>query len=248
MNLVELVPHDPDECESLARTISEFPQVTGINIPDIVRYPTRSHTMAIRLASHGINAIPHIRCKDRSLSENIEIVSQCEAAGIKSVLLISGDTHPDRIRYDLSVPDVIAALRIACPHVQVMACVDPYRQSFQAEFTYAHKKISAGAAGLFTQPFFDPRLAKIYADYYSNIPLFIGISPVTTEKSRHYWETQNSVVFPPGFDITIDWASQLARRILAIAIANGQNTYIMPIKLPIIPFLKAVFDPQHRLD
>ena len=68
MQYVELVPRELDQLLENAKFImATHKNVTGINIPDVVRLPHRSHDAAALLLDNGITAIPNIRCIDRQI-------------------------------------------------------------------------------------------------------------------------------------------------------------------------------------
>jgi methylenetetrahydrofolate reductase (NADPH) len=133
------------------------------------------------------------------------------------------------------------ALKRKFPKLHVYCALDPYRQSIQAELRYAQEKINAGADGLFTQPFFDEKLAKIYCEQLAHTTLFVGIAPVLSIQSYQYWVDVNKVVFPACFNNSLEYNCTLAKNIIALATKEGQHSYIMPIKTDIMAYLSGIF-------
>ncbi len=244
MNLVELVPRDiPSLISDAKRLTSQMTSINGINIPDVLRLPNRSFDMAKQLLNEGIFAVPHIRSIDRPVEAITEIVKDLVQHGLKSILIVSGDAPPeDREQFDIRPCALISHLKQTCPSLKIYAALDPYRQSLKDELAYCKEKTDAGADGFFTQPFFDVRLAEIYLEQLTSTDIFLGISPVYTEKSLNYWKTRNNVVFPPDFNITEDYNQVLGSDLVQLAKQMNQNTYLMPITADPFPYVSSVFN------
>jgi len=244
MIYVELVPKDipqlVDDCHWIR---AQFPNVVGINLPDILQVPNRSTTTATTLSGHGINALPHIRVCDFSKDALIATCQQLHHDGIHQVLLISGDPPPNPLQpvFQHNITDIIRLVCTHCPTLTVYAGYDPYRQSFKTEIEYAKQKLDAGASGLFTQPIFNPHMAHMLIEQCQPCEWFVGISPVLTEKSHAYWVTRNNVVFPPNVELSLEYNINLAKELLSVCNAHHQHNYIMPITTPIATYLPALF-------
>lgn len=244
MILVELVPRDlRSVTEDAQKILNEYPQVTGINVPDVLRLTNRSWQVAEHFMMKGIDVVPHIRSIDHSLETTVEQISSLTNKGLKKVLIVTGDppqslsveTHP------ITPMMVIEELKTKHPNLKVYCGLDPYRQSFREELAYCQQKIKAGADGFFTQPFFDPELARIYIEQLESVELFIGISPVTSEGSYNYWITRNNAIFPKNFGLSLEENCELSRRIISTATAYGKNSYLMPIKVDPHAYLNRLF-------
>jgi methylenetetrahydrofolate reductase (NADPH) len=244
MILCELVPRDEKEFLTQALTIRDnFPQIAGINIPDVLRLDTRSYDAAEMLLSHGIDAVPHIRTIDLPLEGTLDIISKLVDKGLKQVLIVTGDM-PISISaktYPVTPAMMIQELRQKHPELKVYAAIDPYRQSFQKELTYCREKIRAGAHGFFSQPFFDKHLSRIFSEQLPDTDFFTGISPVTSEGSYNYWITRNKAIFPTEFELTLEYNCQLGREIIEMAESQGNHVYLMPIKVHPIEYLQKLF-------
>lgn len=236
-HLVELVPRSIEGiCEEALAVTRAFDWVKGINVPDLTRLVHRSDVVAMALAAHHMVAIPHLRVCDHSASSLLALIGTLQAAGVESVLLISGDgagkgTH------------CVAAIRLvahAYPSLKVYAAFDPYRQAMSDENQYADQKLDAGAHGLFTQPFFDLDLAQSVLTRFGSVPLYMGVSPVLTPKSKAYWESVNKVPFPDSFEPTLDWNTRFTAEMLQVSESMGQQVYIMPIRCEVMGFLSGV--------
>lgn len=242
-NFLELVPRDLAvlEQESL-QLLQHNPRLTGINIPDVLRLPIRSHEAAACLLKKGITAIPHLRSMDRSVKQTLEIVKHLISLGLTSVLIVSGDkpTSPESQTYEVTPLQVIEVLKSQFPTLNVYAALDPYRTSFKQELAYCEAKKHAGADGFFTQPFFDPELARIFLEQLEGSEVFVGISPVLSEKSINYWKTKNMAIFPRHFQLDLEWNCQLGKAIVETAQRLGHHTYMMPITVSAEAYVSGV--------
>ena len=242
---IELVPRNE---ESLLRELQlvreHFPTVETINIPDLLNFDLRSWDGS-RLAQQQFpHAIPHLRAIDFDLEKgcpNGEIFGEND---FKAVVVITGDQPQDMSRriYRTSAIELIRSLKQARPQLKVYAGIDPYRSGIKAELDYVRQKIDAGADGFFTQPFFDLRLMEIYSDLLSGLEVFWGVSPVTSDRSRDYWENLNNAIFPPDFEPTIDWNRRFAKQALEFVERAGSNLYFMPIRVDLIEYLTGILD------
>ena len=167
-----------------------------------------------------------------------------KAHGIDEVLVVSGDAPADLSRpvHPTTPLQLIRKLRRELPHVKVYAALDPYRQSFARERDYALQKLEAGAAGLFTQPFFDLRLLEVYADLLPEVEIFWGATTVTNARTLAYWQTRNRAVFPAHFRPTLAWSRAFAREALEFARARGANLYFMPIRSGVAEYLGGLLE------
>lgn len=242
MNLIELVPHSLEPFEQdVLKLLRMFPELSGVNIPDVLRVPVRSHEAAAPLVKQGVNAIPHIRVGDRPLSDTHALVKDLVGLGLTHLLFVSGDKPEGlKVQYDVTPLMAIESVREMFPQLKIYAALDPYRTSIKEEIFYARLKLKAGAIGFFTQPFFYSELATIYLEQLADSEIFLGISPVTTEGSLSYWKNRNSAVFPAEFSLELSYNAGLALRLTELAHQFGQHTYHMPIKVSPVDYLNAL--------
>ena len=240
---IELVPREVAALVREARAICErHGQFGWLNIPDIKALPVRSHEAALAASRLPLRVIPHVRARDRSPRESVELLARLVEGGIRDALIVTGDRYDQAPGAEHATTlEVLRAARAEGLPINLWAAFDPYRGELRAEFDYARAKLDAGAVGLFTQPFFDVRLAEICLDQLAGVPTFVGITPVTTEKSRAYWERTNRVVFPSRFVPTLEYCAALARDLLDAALAHGQHAYLMPIRVDAALYVEQVF-------
>lgn len=237
---VELVPRDePSLLRELELVRGGLPRVDTVNIPDVLRFALRSWQGCALARRYYPSAIPHLRAIDIDPERPLPMAELLERSGIAEVLVVTGDAPADmsRVVYPSSSISVIKKVKLELPGVKVYAALDPYRQSFRAERDYVMRKLEAGADGLFTQPFFDLRLMEVWAELLPPVPVFWGVTSVTTERSLSYWRTRNSAVFPSDFTPDLAWNRRLAAQALDFAKGRGTNLYFMPIRTGVLDYL-----------
>ncbi|MEO5378359.1 MAG: methylenetetrahydrofolate reductase [Magnetococcus sp. DMHC-6] len=237
---IELVPRNEAALlEELAIVRHHLSGVETINIPDLPRFDVRSWSGCVLTKQSFPHAIPHIRAIDLHPDRPLPMGALLVAHGIDEVLIITGDSIPGAIPRGSSL-EIIRKFKKELPHIKIYAALDPYRSSIQQELDYLKQKLEAGADGFFTQPFFDIRFMEIYADLLAEIPIFWGISPVTTERSQAYWTRRNRVVFPKRFQPTLEWNQHFAKQALIFAKERGGHLYFMPIQTDIRSYLEPI--------
>ena len=240
---VELVPRDEETLRAELALLQQYQdKIDVINIPDLLRFETRSWQGAAMAKEYFPDAMPHIRAMDINLEEELPMKDYLRAHDIREVLVIEGDP-PQRMThavYPTESTDVIRKFREEMPEVTVYAGIDQYRSSMRHELYRIHRKVQAGAKGFFTQPFFDLRFMEMYADMLEGQNVYWGVSPVMSERSQSYWELKNNVVFPKGFEPTLNWSIDFSRKALEFVKKRGANLYLMPIKSNLEAYLKGV--------
>lgn len=242
---VELVPRTRQSIEAeLAELRRLWPSITAINLPDLDHLELGACESCALPQARGLSRIPHLRASRLPLSGVPELLRQLRSLEVSEVLVVQGDPPRDgRPVEPTSSLDLIRALKAEQPDLTVHAALDPYRQSLQDEQTYALRKIEAGASSLFTQPLFDTRLMEVFGEMLPGVPIYWGITNVSSERSRAYWIQRNRAVFPAGFEPTLDWCTAFAREAVQHAQSTGSHLYFMPIRTSLREFLGAVFPP-----
>jgi len=240
---IELVPRSAEALEAELRLVKqEFPAVDTINIPDLLNFDLRSWQGGALASQHFPHVIPHLRAIDFNLEAPDPFAPFFAAGDFDSVLVVTGDQPQDMSRrvYRTSVVRLIRALKEQRPAMKIYAGIDPYRSGIKEELDYARRKADAGADGFFTQPFFDLRLMEIYRDLLAEYEVFWGISPVTSDRSRDYWENRNNAIFPPDFEPTLEWNRDFARRALSFVRQSDAHVYFMPIRVDLVRYLEGI--------
>lgn len=240
---VELVPRDEDSLRQELSLLAKFnDKVDVVNIPDLLRFPIRSWQGAAIAQESFKAAMPHIRAMDVDLDKELAMKDYLREHNIREVLVIEGDPPQDMMHevYPTNSVDVIWKFRKEMPEVKVYAGIDQYRGSMAQELYRIKRKLQAGAAGFFTQPFFDMRYLEVYADMLQGLEVYWGVSPVMSARSQSYWERKNNVVFPHAFEPTLAWSVDFAKKVMAYADREKANVYLMPIKTNLEAYLAGV--------
>ncbi len=248
---VELVPRSVHSVQAEVSTIRDhLPDVDTVNIPDLMKFSLRSWDACAlarqvpTAAGHtAYRAIPHLRAQDLNPDAALPMVRALDEAEISEVLVVTGDAPTDfSVRtYDVQTVDAIRRLRKELPDLTIYAGLDPYRQAMIKELDYARRKLEAGAVGFFTQPFFDTALMQTWSGLVSpDIPMWWGVTTVTSPGSHAYWRKRNQVVFPSDFEPSLAWHRALARRAVDFARAHEDNVYLMPVRVDVRAYLEGI--------
>ena len=228
----EIVPRNAQAFEQQYHFASSLGEtIQYINVPDIQRFDIRSWECHDRIERDKHRFVPHFRAIDFDIKEG-RIFQIIETHQLNHVLLVTGDP-PDglnRIFYNTSVVDLIREIKKRFPAITVYAGFDPHRSGVQDECLYIQRKVDAGVDGFFSQPFYDIRMVEIYLEQMQGLETFIGLSPVTSEASRHYWEVKNKVRFPASFRPDYEWNIAFANQAIHIARQTRNHIYFMPIR------------------
>lgn len=250
---VELVPRSAGSLTAeLTDIAARLPRVSTINVPDLLKFDLRSWDACGVLrgvsasgapGGTGYPVIPHVRAADVDPEAPLPMAQAILDHGVTEVLVVSGDdadyfTHHT---YPVDAVDVIRRFRAELPHVRVYAGLDPYRNGIATEMRYLERKLSAGAIGVFTQPFFDTAYMQTWARVLpSGIDVWWGATTVTTPASVGYWRRRNLVAFPRDFTPTLEWQREYARRAIETAGELGQHIYLMPVRTSVLDYLDGV--------
>lgn len=221
-----------------------FPAIDTTNIPDLLKFSLRSWEACQQARNYFSHAIPHLRAIDYDLNRPLKLCRILQESGIHTVLVIAGDQPHDMARrtYRTSTIALIHALKQQMPALRVFAGIDPYRSGFREELEYVQRKIDAGADGFFTQPFFDMRLLGLWHDLLPDLEIYWGVSPVTSQRSKDYWENLNNAVFPSDFQPTMDWNRRLAVDMLGFSKQHDASLYFMPIRVDLVAYLSGLLN------
>ncbi|MDR0644348.1 MAG: methylenetetrahydrofolate reductase [Treponema sp.] len=242
---LEAIPRSRESLEEAAKTVHDFTELNIVNVPDLVRFPLRSWEACGILSAKTAHAcIPHVRAIDFALDSPFPFIEFFRKHSINRVLVIAGDApknSSERVIFPTQTVPFIKKLKQEMPELKIYAAFDPYRSNIRYEIDYLKAKEDAGAEGFMSQPFFDTRLLEIYAEYLEGKSVFWGVSPILSEQSRLYWESQNRAVFPKRFSPTMEWNVNFGRRVIEFCETCGFNLYLMPIKVDIRAYLSGLF-------
>ena len=242
---LELVPRSEQYiCEQVAYVEQSIPQISEINFPDLLRFNIRAWEACSMISHSQLNRIAHLRAIDFDINKPFPLTDFLKENNITKVLVIEGDKPQDmkHLVYPTSTVEFIRKLKREVSEITIYAAFDPYRNNIRYELEYLQQKISAGATGFFSQPFFDLRLLEIYSEYLEKQDVYWGVSPVTGERSKLYWETRNRAIFPKSFTPTLDWNVNFGQEVMNYCKKNNFNLYLMPINIELKDYLKKLFE------
>lgn len=242
---LEIVPRDYELLTDTANFLTnKIPQISTINIPDLLRFDIRAWEACKTLSTSKFNTIAHVRAIDFDINKPFPLKQYFIDNNITQILAIQGDLpqDPSHKVYSTQTIDFIKKLKDEIPGITIYGAFDPYRNNIKFELDYLKQKIEAGADGFMSQPFFDIRLLEIYSEYLEGQKVFWGVSPVTSIKSQNYWETRNRAIFPKSFEPTLEWNIEFGKQVLDFCSKNNFDLYLMPIKVEIEDYLSRLFN------
>ncbi len=149
---------------------------------------------------YGIEAMPHLTCRDRNLNASKALLLGLNMQGVERVLVVTGDPIPaqerdviksvyqfNSVRYASFIQRLNADVFMERPF-EVMGALNVNAPNFDAELAKAEKKIAAGMSCLLTQPVMDEaslqnlRLAKERLD----VAILAGIMPVVSYNNARF--------------------------------------------------------------
>ncbi len=239
---LELVPRAREDFErEILWTRTNIPQITHVNIPDLIRLTARSWE-AFDWVGGSYPVIVHIRASDVLPDEVESFARNLKNRGIHHLLVVQGDERNDGKKGMTSV-ELLRALRVYERDFVLYGAIDPYRQDIVREMHYVEEKIQAGATAFLTQPFFDRGLLATYRRACEGLSVWWGVTPILSEKSLVYWREKNGVPLPDDYDLSLDgnvrWAATVIEEISGDPHAA---LYLMPIRVDVATYLPRIFE------
>lgn len=244
---LELVPRSRQYIrEHVAYVEQAIPQISTVNFPDLLRFDIRAWDACSMSGCSRLDRIAHLRAIDFDLNRPFPLKEFLNENEISKVLVIEGDRplNDEKVVYPTRTIDFIHKLQSEVKGLKIYAAFDPYRTNIRYELDYLEQKTEAGVTGFFSQPFFDLRLLEIYSEYLEGRDIFWGISPVTSEGSKSYWELRNRAIFPKSFRPTLEWNIRFGRQVMDFCMERNFNLYLMPIKIELADYLNGLFGPD----
>ena len=183
----------------------------------------------------GVETIVHFTTRDRSLMGIQSELLGAHAAGVRTILALTGDPptlggYPGTTGvFDIDSIGLIRLLRnlnegvdavgssIGTPADFLVGCaVDPTRSDLPLEAERLHRKIDAGADFVMTQPIYSPEIWTRFLEAFGSdvpLPVMIGILPLQSTKHAEF--LHNEV---PGITLTED-----ARNRMRLAGPHGRQ-------------------------
>ena len=209
ISTVELVPPIGCNLEGIIGKSSELRKsgIQGINLPDGPRASSRVSVTVTALEIErqaGIETIPHICCRDKNLIGLQAELLGAQAAGLRNLLIITGDppkvgNYPDVTGvFDVDAVGLISlAKRLNCgidlggnelpdpTSFVIGAGANPVSTGLEREIERAFEKAEAGADFFITQPVFEPEQLLSFLDKIkgTGLPVIAGIWPLASYRN-----------------------------------------------------------------
>ncbi len=195
--------------------------VDAVNIPDGPRALSRMSSSYLSLAIQekiGMEVIQHYTCRDRNLLGMVGDLLGAYSAGIKNILLITGDppkmgTYPDATAVfdvdSIGLTNVVYSLNCGMDlggnplknptGFFIGVGVNPSAVDLDYEISRFEWKVKAGAQFTITQPVFD---AKQFTEFlkrieHVRIPIIAGIWPLVSVQNAEFLNNEMPGAFVP---------------------------------------------------
>lgn len=152
---------------------------------------------AMLKTQYGIEALPHLTCRDRNLNASKALLLGLYMQGVHNVLVVTGDPIPNNRRGEIKsvfqfnsvlyaefIRDLNRTVFVEKPFT-VMGALNVNAHNFDAELEKARKKEAAGMRCFLTQPVYDKRAADnlALAKQALHAEIWAGIMPVVSYKN-----------------------------------------------------------------
>ena len=202
---------DPPENASLENFVSgarelQTRDVDIITIADcpVARARVDSSLAACKLHRElGINALPHMTCRDRNLNATQALLMGLCAEGIGNVLIITGDPIPNASRdevksvYNFNSRRLMRYIRglnesLLPRPFRIFGALNVNARNFRIQLDIAQAKEDSGADGFLTQPVLSPQAAQNLSLARETLKgkLLGGIMPVVSERNALFMNSE----------------------------------------------------------
>lgn len=201
---VETIYHTLDELKPLA---PDFISVTYGAGGSESSGSTIEISSAIR-NDYGIESVAHLTCIHQTKQEVREILATLKEKGVRNVLALRGDRHPDHEpKQDFAhASDLVAFIREQGDFHIIGACYPEGHNeaaSLSEDIRNLRRKVDAGANHLISQLFFDNQYFYSFLDRAQcagiDVPIEAGIMPVVNRKQIERMVTLCGVQLPKKF-------------------------------------------------
>ena len=209
---VEIVPPkgvDPAPMYAQVRALKEA-GVDAVNVPDGPRAQSRMGALLSGILIErevGLEAVVHYACRDRNLLGMLSDLLGAAAAGLRNLLIITGDPpkmgpYPDATAvFDIDaigLTNLVSRLNHgldpggtaigAPPRFVIGVGADPTAPAFEREMSRLAWKVDAGAEYAVTQPVFDLDQLDRFLDRAAvhKIPIVAGIWPLVSLRNAEF--------------------------------------------------------------
>ena len=170
----------------------------------VARARIDSSLMACKLHRElGVNAMPHMTCRDRNLNATQALLLGLCAEGVDKVLVVTGDPIPaasrDEVKsvYNFNSRKLIRYIEglnqtlLPAP-LRIFGALNVNVRNFDVQLDLARQKEEAGAVGFFTQPVLDERGLEnlMRARELLHGKLLGGIMPIVSKRNALFMNSE----------------------------------------------------------
>jgi homocysteine S-methyltransferase len=221
---VELVPPKGIDMTRLIDNARQLKEkgIDAVNVPDSPRAQAKMAAVsasAVLQQKAGIEAIPHVTCKDKNLLALQAEILGAHALGIRNVLLVTGDppsigTYPDATAvFDVDAIGLCNMVSLLNRGLDLGrnavgeptsfcygVALNPSAVNTDRELERFKWKLDAGAEFAITQPVFDPEPLLRFMDRtrgLRHVPVIAGIWPLVSLRMAEFMKNEVPGVFVP---------------------------------------------------
>lgn len=150
----------------------------------------------------GIDAIPHMTCRDRNINATKALLLGLHMEGVRNILAVTGDPVPavDRSEvksvYNFNSPRLVRFIRelgrqLGDPFF-ICGALNVNALNFDAQLAHAQRKIENGVQAFLTQPVFCGQAIENLRQARSQLPAKIlgGILPIVSHRNACYMDSE----------------------------------------------------------
>ena len=180
----------------------------GADIITIADCPTAkarmdSSMMACLLRNEGIEALPHMTCRDRNLNATQALLLGLSAVHVQNLLVVTGDPIPTAERDEVKSVYQFNSRKMThfIQGLGKMGTVHPFHifgalnvnaKNFGSEIGRSHRKLEKGMQGLFTQPILSKQAKENLVRAREELDCYIlgGIMPVVSQRNALFMNSE----------------------------------------------------------
>ena len=160
----------------------------------------------------GIDALPHMTCRDRNLNATKALLLGLYSEGIRNVLLVTGDPVPTAERDEVKMVYQFNSRKLAAfvsslnkkmlqSPFHIFGALNVNAINFDVQLRIAKEKIEKGMKGFLTQPVLSPEAVENLKRASEELDAYIlgGIMPVVSERNARFMNSEiNGIRLSPA--------------------------------------------------
>ena len=190
----------------------------------------------------GMEALPHMTCRDRNLNATKALLLGLYAEGIRNVLLVTGDPIPTAERDEVksvyqfnsrklaAFVSGLAAKNLPSPF-HLFGALDVNARNFDVQLRLAQQKQEKGIVGFLTQPVLTPQAFENLKRARQELSGYIlgGIIPVVSARNARFMDSEiNGIRVDPQITALYEGKDRAEGEELAVAISAEIARQIAP--------------------